>query len=114
LVPQCDKATEVMARAQGYRSAGADGLFVLGLVDNSEMRAIANSSELLLNVIVWPGLSPLDELGNFGVRRISVGSWLPQTLWAHNAQLVRGFLSDGTQAPLMENATPYSDVNAMF
>jgi len=48
------------------------------------------------------------------VRRISVGSWLPQTLWAHNEQLVRGFLSDNETAPLMATATPYSAINALF
>jgi 2-methylisocitrate lyase-like PEP mutase family enzyme len=114
LVSQDDKAAEVIARAQVYQRAGADGLFVLGLADAKDMRAIADSSKLLLNVVVWPGLPPVDELANLGVRRLSVGSWLPQTLWAHNAKLVSGFLQDDAMAPLMENAAPYSEINAMF
>lgn len=114
LVPAGDRAGEVILRAQNYRHAGADGLFVLGLVEAQEMQAIAKSSDLLLNVSIWPGLPPLDDLSEYGVRRISVGSWLPQTLWAHNEQLVRGFLSDNETAPLMATATPYSAINALF
>jgi 2-methylisocitrate lyase-like PEP mutase family enzyme len=114
LAPEGQRVTEVLARAQGYRAAGADGLFVLGLVNTEEMNAIARGSDLLLNVIVWPDLPPLDELAEFGVRRVSVGSWLPQTAWMHTAQLVRGFLRDGTIAPLMADATPYSEVNGVF
>lgn len=114
LAPQGQRASEVLARAQGYRAAGADGLFVLGLTDTAEMRAIADGSALLLNVIVWPGLPPLDSLAVHGVRRVSVGSWLPQTLWTHNAQMVSGFLDQGDTAPLMAAATPYATVNAAF
>jgi len=105
---------EVLARAQGYRAAGADGLFVLGLVNAKEMSVIARHSGLLLNVIVWPDLPPLDALAAFGVRRVSVGSWLPQTLWTHTEQLVRGFLRENVHARMMADATPYAAVNATF
>lgn len=114
LVPEHEKVVEVINRAQACRQAGADGLFVLGLVEAEEMQRIARSSDLLLNVIVWPGLPPLEALGEYGVRRISVGSWLPQTLWAHNEQLVRGFLTDDLVAPLLATATPYSEINTLF
>lgn len=114
LVPQQEKVSEVMTRAQAYAQAGADGLFVLGLVDAGEMLSIAQSSNLLLNVIVWPGLPPLATLAAYGVRRISVGSWLPQTLWASNEQLVRGFLSQDETAPLMAAAAPYAEINTLF
>lgn len=114
LVPAEDKADEVIVRAQSYQHAGADGLFVLGLVEAQEMKSISKSSDLLLNVVVWPGLPALDHLSEYGVRRLSVGSWLPQTLWAHNEQLVRGFLSDDETAPLMATAMPYSAINTLF
>lgn len=114
LVPSPQKVSEVKARAQDYRQAGADGLFVLGLVEAGEMLSIAQSSDLLLNVSVWPQLPRLASLAACGVRRISAGSWLPQTLWASNEQLVRGFLSQDETAPLMATATPYADINALF
>ncbi|AVF35793.1 isocitrate lyase/PEP mutase family protein [Rahnella sikkimica] len=114
LVSAENRAAEVMARAQTYHRAGADGLFVLGLADLNEMRAIAGSTPLLLNVVVWPGLAPVEELARAGVRRLSAGSWLPQTLWAQNARLVRGFLQEDAMTPMMENAAPYSEINMIF
>lgn len=68
----------------------------------------------LLNLVVWAGLPPLDRLSECGLNCIRVGSWLPQTLWAHNERLVRGFLSADMTAPLMDGATPYSAINALF
>lgn len=114
LVSAENRAAEVMARAQTYHRAGADGLFVLGLADLNEMRAIAGSTPLLLNVVVWPGLAPVEELARAGVRRLSAGSWLPQTLWAQNARLVSGFLQEDAMTPMMENAAPYSEINMIF
>ena len=114
LVPAAEKAAEAIRRAQAYREAGADGIFVLGLADADEMRAIADNTNLLLNVAVWPGLPPVSELAGFGVRRLSAGSWLPQTLWAHNAQLVSGFLDQDETTPMLQKAAPYSEINAIF
>lgn len=109
-----DRVSEVITRAKNYSSAGADGLFVLGLADITQMRAIAESSNLLLNVVVWPGLPETEELARAGVRRLSAGSWLPQTLWAVNAQLVSGFLQHDDMASMLDNAAPYSEINALF
>lgn len=114
LAPAENKVAEVITRAQGYSNAGADGLFVLGLTDTGEMRAITDCCALLLNVAVWPGLPPLQELACAGVRRLSAGSWLPQTLWAVNARLVSGFLDNDAMTPMFENAAPYSEINGMF
>jgi 2-methylisocitrate lyase-like PEP mutase family enzyme len=114
LVPAHARVGEILRRAQRYRDAGADGLFVLGLTDPGEIRAIASGTDLLLNVIAWPGLPAAAELAGLGVRRISAGSWIPQSLWAHTSALVAGFLADGRTAPLLEGATPYSEVNAVF
>ncbi|WDZ77592.1 isocitrate lyase/phosphoenolpyruvate mutase family protein [Ensifer adhaerens] len=114
VAPAHDRVEEVLARARQYRDAGADGLFVLGVTDRTEIREIAKGTELLLNVIAWPGLPPAGELSALGVSRISVGSWIPQTLWAQTSTLVAGFLADGRSEPLYDRAAPYPEVNAYF
>lgn len=108
------RVEETLDRARRYASAGADGLFVLGVVDREEIRAIAAGTRLRLNVIAWPGLPPVGELGALGVRRVSAGSWLPQQLWARTAELASGFLADGCSQPLIEGAAPYAQVNGLF
>lgn len=114
LVPTDLRVSEVLTRARQYQDAGADGLFVLGVTDRDEIAQIASGTELLLNVIAWPGLPPAHELAALGVRRVSVGSWISQTLWEHASALAANFLADGRSEPLFEFATPYSEVNACF
>jgi 2-methylisocitrate lyase-like PEP mutase family enzyme len=69
---------------------------------------------LFLNVIAWPGQVSVDELGKLGVRRVSLGSWIPQTLWAQATQLASNFLQDGLSNPLCADAAPYAQVDAIL
>jgi 2-methylisocitrate lyase-like PEP mutase family enzyme len=112
LAPPGEYVQEVLRRAADYRSAGADGLFALGAADAGEIRAIAEGTPLLLNVVAWPQLPPVAELAKLGVRRLSAGSWLPQTMWAHTAALARDFLAAGRSEALIAQAAPYGEVNA--
>ncbi|AZP10880.1 isocitrate lyase/PEP mutase family protein [Undibacterium parvum] len=105
---------EVLARAHLYREAGADGLFVLGLTDQDDIRAIAQSSGLLLNVVAYPNLPALETLSVLGVRRLSAGSLMPQTNWQITQRLASNFLKDGQSAPLLDGAAPYAEVNASY
>lgn len=114
LAPAHARVKETLARAKRYRDAGADGLFVLGVTDPIDIREIADGTELLLNVIAWPGLPHAPELSALGVRRVSAGSWLPQNLWARTSALVTNFLAEGRSEPLCDDAAPYSVVNASF
>lgn len=114
LAAASDRVKEVLARARQYRDAGADGLFVLGVTDRTEVREIAKGTELLLNVIEWPGLPAATELSALGVSRISVGSWIPQTLWLQTSTFVTNVLADGRSEALFEHAAPYPEINAYF
>ncbi|UGQ45737.1 isocitrate lyase/PEP mutase family protein [Massilia endophytica] len=114
LAPPGEYVAEVLRRARDYREAGADGIFALGASEPEEIRAIAGGTPLLLNVVAWPGLAPAAQLAALGVRRISAGSWLPQTMWAHTSVMARAFLADGRSEPLLAHAASYAEVNASF
>lgn len=112
LAGPAERVDETLRRARMYREAGADGLFVLGATDAREIAQLAAGTELLLALIAWPGLPDVSELAALGVRRVSTGSWIPQTLWTHTAALARGYLEQGVAAPLVEAAESYGVVNA--
>jgi 2-methylisocitrate lyase-like PEP mutase family enzyme len=67
------RVDEVLSRARAYREAGADGLFLPGLVDLATIQAITSQVDLPVNVMVGPGLPELAELVGAGVRRVSQG-----------------------------------------
>ena len=68
--PQLDVA---LSRATSYLAAGADGIFLPGLVDLEGLRQVATSISAPLNAMLWPGLPQVDELAAAGVRRLSQG-----------------------------------------
>ena len=64
---------EVLARARAYRDAGADGLFLPGLLDLPVIASITSQTELPLNVMTGENMPPVGDLADAGVRRVSQG-----------------------------------------
>jgi len=91
-----------LERALAYAEAGADGVFVPGVTDPGDIRAITSEVPVPVNVLVVPGL-PLAELGALGVRRVSTGS-LPYRAAIDAATAVAAAVRDGRPVP---QATPY-------
>ena len=114
LAPEGKRVAEVLARAKLYRNAGASGIFVPGLRDASEIKAVAADAGLPLNVMAWPGLPAAAELAQLGVRRLSAGSGISQALWGKAAALAEDFLKTGKSEPLGEGAMAYPAINALF
>lgn len=114
LAPPERRVEETLARAARYRAAGADGLFVPGLTDEAQVRAIATGAGLPLNLLARPALPAAAELQGWGVRRLSAGSDIAQSMFARTAALAGGFLRDGDSAPLGADAMAYSQLNALF
>jgi 2-methylisocitrate lyase-like PEP mutase family enzyme len=114
LAPAAGRVAEAVARAARYRDAGADGIFVPGVVETTEIREIATSVALPLNVLAWPGLVPAPELAKLGVRRLSAGSAITQVLFTRAAELAGAFLRDGGSDSVSAGAMPYPMINALF
>ncbi len=115
LVPEQLRVTETLTRARRYESAGADGIFVPGVIAPSEIRVITSSMTLPLNVLAWPGLPPSSELEALGVRRLSAGSAIAQAAFGRAASVARAFLRDGRRSDgANDDAPSFADLNALF
>jgi 2-methylisocitrate lyase-like PEP mutase family enzyme len=114
LVPEDVRVEETLLRAKRYRNAGADGLFVPKVVAPSDIRAIASSIGVPLNVLAWPGLPPGSRLLELGVRRLSAGSGLAQLAFGRAAAAAETFLREGRSEPLGDGAIPFPRMNALF
>lgn len=105
---------EVVRRAELYRRAGCDGIFVPVLSDGSATKAIAAAIDPLpLNIMLVPGLRSFSVLRQLGVRRLSAGSAIAQAALAITAQLATDFLS-GSFDTMFTNAVDYSAMNRHF
>jgi 2-methylisocitrate lyase-like PEP mutase family enzyme len=76
LYPQQPDLDETIARTKAYEAAGADGIFVPGLIEYPDIVAVASATRLPLNVLFLPGRRTVSQLAALGVARISTGSLL--------------------------------------
>lgn len=72
-VVAAEQLPQALERARVYADAGASGFFVPGLTALELIRALVAGISLPVNVMVMPGLPPVDQLANAGVARISHG-----------------------------------------
>jgi 2-methylisocitrate lyase-like PEP mutase family enzyme len=102
---------EVLSRAGAYVGAGADSLFVPGLIDLGTLRTLVEQSPLPVNVMVWPGAPSVAELEAVGVRRISVGTAIAQAAYAVAERAAAELLEKGTYGAL-EGGLDFGAVNS--
>jgi methylisocitrate lyase len=68
-----DMADEAIERAKAYAAAGADGLFVPGLIEETLIARICEASPLPVNVMIGEGSPTPSRLAAAGISRISHG-----------------------------------------
>ncbi len=76
---------DTISRLQAFQEAGADVLYAPGLTSTADIRAVVESVDRPVNVVLMPTGPSVAELTEIGVRRISVGG---SFAWAAMAGLV--------------------------
>lgn len=114
LVPAERRLAESLQRAARYQEAGADGIFVPGVVDVPTITALVAGVKLPLNVLARAGLPAGAELMALGVRRLSAGSGIASAAYGRTATLTADFLKNGASAVLADGAMPYAEINALL
>jgi 2-methylisocitrate lyase-like PEP mutase family enzyme len=116
-LPHLDAAEKLrmaVERANAYRQAGADCLFVPFVSDAPTIAALARAIDSPLNILPMPGTPPVAELERLGVRRVSVGSGPHRATLALVRRIAQELRDRGTYASFMETAIPYAEVNALL
>ena len=107
------RLAETIARAAVYADAGADGIFVPGVIDLDLLRTLVTEIPLPINVLAGPHVPAVDELAAVGVRRVSVGTGLAQAAYAAADRAARELLATGTYAAL-EDALSYGELQKLL
>jgi 2-methylisocitrate lyase-like PEP mutase family enzyme len=87
---------DTIARLQSFQQAGADVLFAPGVIRAEELRQLVASVDRPVNVLVRPGAPEIAELGEIGVRRVSVGGAFAFTALGAVVDAARELREDGT------------------
>jgi 2-methylisocitrate lyase-like PEP mutase family enzyme len=108
-----DRVDRAVERANAYSNAGSDCLFVPGVTDPETIAALVDGIDGPVNVLGGPGAPTIPELDDLGVARVSVGSGPMRATLGVLQEISTELRDDGTYSK-MENAVPYSDLNAML
>lgn len=104
---------DVLARLSAYAQAGADGLFVPGLVDLDVLATLVKASPLPVNVMAGPGAPSVAEFESVGVRRVSVGTAITQAAYTVAQRAATEMLTNGTYREL-DGAVDFGTIDGIF
>ncbi|MER7580762.1 isocitrate lyase/phosphoenolpyruvate mutase family protein [Kitasatospora sp. NPDC097691] len=104
---------DVLVRAEAYAQAGADGLFVPGLLDLEALTELCGRSALPVNAMAVPGGPTVAELAATGVRRISLGTGLAQLAYTAARRAAAELLGAGTLTQL-DGALGFGELNGLY
>lgn len=80
-IMQMDNPLEnTLQRIKLYEKNGADGIFVPCIIDRDDIKKVVKSTSLPINVLAIPNLPKLNQLQNDGVKRISQGDTIYNSL----------------------------------
>ncbi|GAA3646121.1 isocitrate lyase/phosphoenolpyruvate mutase family protein [Nonomuraea antimicrobica] len=104
---------EVIARTHAYAEAGADSIFVPGLLDLTALRTLAEAAPIPVNAMAMAGGPDVAALTAAGVRRISLGMAVAQAAYTTARQVTLELLGKGTFDSL-DGALGFGELNDLF
>ena len=87
-----------MQRLKAYEEAGADVLYAPGLPDETALRTVCDALENPFNYVAGVSANgyAVDQLKDFGVRRVTIGTSFARASLAALVRAAREVLEDGT------------------
>ncbi len=101
-------------RANAYRGAGADCLFVPRVVKPADIARIVPALEGPLNLLASPGIPNVSELERLGVARLSVGTSPTLAAMGTVRKVAGELLGTGTYASMFDGSVSYPDANRLM
>ena len=111
--PESGRLDETLRRGAAYRDAGADCVFVPGVVDRGIIAELVRRLACPVNVLVGPGSPPVGELAALGVARVSFGSGPMRAAATLVRRMAEEAFARGTYS-LLEDIVPHAELNALF
>ena len=102
-------------RANAYRKAGADCLFVPRVGRPADIERIVAALEGPLNLLAFPGIPTVTELERLGVARLSVGTWPTLAAMSTARKIAGELLGTGTYESIFDGAgVSYPEANRLM
>jgi 2-methylisocitrate lyase-like PEP mutase family enzyme len=101
-------------RANAYRGAGADCLFIPGVKDAPTIAALVRAITGPINVLAGPGTPSIPELEKLGVARVSVGSGPMRAALTFTRKIAQELRQQGTYELFTRDVMTHAEVNKLM
>jgi 2-methylisocitrate lyase-like PEP mutase family enzyme len=101
-------------RANAYRDASADCLFVPGVTEAETIGRLVRAVKGPVNILAIPGCPPTAELQRLGVARVSVGGGPARATLSLLRRIATELAEQGTYSSFIENTLPHAEFNRLF
>jgi 2-methylisocitrate lyase-like PEP mutase family enzyme len=103
-----------LERGKAYLEAGGDCVFIPGLKNAEQIRAIVRELNAPVNILATDGAPNITELKALGVKRVSFGSGPMRAAMGFLRRVAQEAVTAGTYRLMLENALPYAEINGLF
>ncbi|NDQ57880.1 MAG: isocitrate lyase/phosphoenolpyruvate mutase family protein [Acidipila sp.] len=100
-------------RANAYRAAGADCLFVPGVSDRDIIARLVRAIHGPINILAGEGTPPVSALEQLGVARVSVGSGPMRATMALTRRIANDLRETGTYASYTTDSISHAKANEL-
>jgi 2-methylisocitrate lyase-like PEP mutase family enzyme len=109
-----ERFDHAVRRANAYRAAGADCLFVPAVRDGDTIGRLVRALDGPLNILAGPGCPLTAELQSLGVCRLSVGSGPMTAALTLVRRIAEELKATGTFAAFTQGSVPYAEWNRLM
>lgn len=96
-----NKLEETLHRLKMYEKTGADGIFLPCICTETDIAEAVSHTKLPVNVMCIPGLPGFDTLNKLGVKRVSMGPFLFNKVYAHAVDLSGAITATKSFSPIL-------------
>ena len=104
---------ETVGRANAFRDAGADCLFVPGVKDPDLIRRLVTEINGPLNILAGEGSPDIATLASLGVRRVTFGATIARAAYATLERAAMELATSGTYG-FMAHSAVHGDMNRLL
>jgi 2-methylisocitrate lyase-like PEP mutase family enzyme len=101
-------------RGKAFLAAGADCVFVPGVIDRETIAALVTGIGGPVNILAVAGAPSVPDLHALGVARVSLGSGPMRAALALVREVARELKTKGTYGAFTERTIPYAEVNELM
>jgi 2-methylisocitrate lyase-like PEP mutase family enzyme len=101
-------------RLKAYRDAGADCLFIPGVVSEDLIARFVDALQFPINILAVEGTPSVARLKELGIARLSVGSGMMRSAMGHTRRIAEDLKSTGDFGKMIEGSIPFAEANALF